>query len=190
MTSYLFTSHLDFEYDGAAETLFSDLTVQLSSGWTGIVGANGSGKTTLLRLFTGELKPDSGSVGRSGQAVLCRQDIQSPPGNMNELFSSHSIRAFRLLERLSLNAEMAERWNTLSLGERKKIQIAAALFAEPDILCMDEPTNHLEVDAKDSLKKALQEYRGTLLLICHEPEFYQDIVNAVWDCSKWTTKIV
>ena len=136
MTSYLFTSHLDFEYDGAAETLFSDLTVQLSSGWTGIVGANGSGKTTLLRLFTGELKPDSGSVGRSGQAVLCRQDIQSPPGNMNELFSSHSIRAFRLLERLSLNAEMAERWNTLSLGERH------CRFPERDIVRKVDPTAH------------------------------------------------
>ena len=170
MTSYLFTSHLDFEYDGAAETLFSDLTVQLSSGWTGIVGANGSGKTTLLRLFTGELKPDSGSVGRSGQAVLCRQDIQSPPGNMNELFSSHSIRAFRLLERLSLNAEMAERWNTLSLGERKKIQIAAALFAEPDILCIDEPTNHLDASGRVLLEAELRSFRGIGVLVSHDRE--------------------
>ena len=51
-------------------------------------------------------------------------------------------------------------------------------------------TNHLDVDAKDELKRALQEYRGSILLICHEPEFYQDIVNEVWDCSKWTTKIL
>lgn len=55
---------------------------------------------------------------------------------------------------------------------------------------LDEPTNHLDADAKDALKKSLQEYRGTLLLICHEPEFYQDVVNEVWDCSKWTTRIV
>ena len=48
----------------------------------------------------------------------------------------------------------------------------------------------LDVDAKDELKRALQEYRGSILLICHEPEFYQDIVNEVWDCSKWTTKIL
>ena len=45
------------------------------------------------------------------------------------------------------------------------------------------------VDAKDELKKALREYRGSILLICHEPEFYQDVVNEVWDMSKWTTKI-
>ena len=50
-------------------------------------------------------------------------------------------------------------------------------------------TNHLDVDAKDELKKALREYRGSILLICHEPEFYQDVVNEVWDMSKWTTKI-
>ena len=58
------------------------------------------------------------------------------------------------------------------------------------ILILDEPTNHLDVDAKDELKRALNEYRGAVLLICHEPDFYQDVVNAVWDCSKWTTKIL
>ena len=61
---------------------------------------------------------------------------------------------------------------------------------ETNVLLLDEPTNHLDADAKDALKKSLQEYRGTLLLICHEPEFYQDVVNEVWDCSKWTTRIV
>ena len=50
-------------------------------------------------------------------------------------------------------------------------------------------SNHLDVDAKDALKSALKEYRGSILLICHEPEFYQDVVNEVWDMSKWTTKI-
>ena len=61
---------------------------------------------------------------------------------------------------------------------------------DTNILVLDEPTNHLDVDAKDELKKALKEYRGSLLLICHEPEFYQDVVNEVWDMSKWTTKVL
>ena len=56
-------------------------------------------------------------------------------------------------------------------------------------MILDEPTNHLDVDAKESLKKALQEYKGSILLICHEPEFYQDVVNEVWDMSKWTMKV-
>ena len=64
-----------------------------------------------------------------------------------------------------------------------------ALNRDTNLLLLDEPTNHLDVDAKDSLKKALQEYRGRILLICHEPEFYEDVVDEVWDMSQWTTKI-
>ena len=46
------------------------------------------------------------------------------------------------------------------------------------------------MDAKDELKRALKEYRGSILLICHEPEFYEELVSDVWDCAKWTTKII
>ena len=62
-------------------------------------------------------------------------------------------------------------------------------YYETNVLALDEPTNHLDVDAKDELKRALKEYKGTILLICHEPEFYQDIVTDVWNCEKWTTKL-
>ena len=57
-------------------------------------------------------------------------------------------------------------------------------------LILDEPTNHLDVDAKDELKRALKEYKGTVLLVCHEPDFYQDWVTDVWNVESWTTKIV
>ena len=74
-------------------------------------------------------------------------------------------------------------------GEQAKVRLCKLINRDANILLLDEPTNHLDVDAKDSLKKALQEYRGSILLICHEPEFYQDVVNEVWDMSKWTTKV-
>ena len=77
----------------------------------------------------------------------------------------------------------------LSGGEQAKVRLCKLINRDTNILLLDEPTNHLDVDAKDSLKKALQEYRGSILLICHEPEFYQDVVNEVWDMSKWTTKV-
>ena len=83
-------------------------------------------------------------------------------------------------------AKMSELDNDIKV----KVLLAQALFGNPDILLMDEPTNHLDVDAKAELKRALKAYKGSILLICHEPEFYQDIVNEVWDCSKWTTKIL
>lgn len=55
---------------------------------------------------------------------------------------------------------------------------------------MDEPTNHLDVDAKEELKNALKEYKGTVLMVCHEPEFYDGLATSVWDCSEWTTKVI
>ena len=75
------------------------------------------------------------------------------------------------------------------LLKQAKVRLCKLINRDTNILLLDEPTNHLDVDAKDSLKKALQEYRGSILLICHEPEFYQDVVNEVWDMSKWTTKV-
>ena len=78
---------------------------------------------------------------------------------------------------------------SLSGGERTRMNLARLILEKTDILLLDEPTNHLDVDAKEELKRALMEYKGSILLICHEPEFYGDIVTKVWDCSKWTTKV-
>lgn len=79
--------------------------------------------------------------------------------------------------------------NQLSGGQKTRVHLAKLLLSKPDILLLDEPTNHLDVDAKDALKTALQEYRGSILLICHEPEFYQDVVDEIWNMSQWTTKL-
>ena len=74
-------------------------------------------------------------------------------------------------------------------GWRMRIELAKLLLKKPDVLLLDEPTNHLDVDAKAELKKALQEYKGSILLICHEPEFYHDIVTTVWNCQEWSLKL-
>ena len=66
-----------------------------------------------------------------------------------------------------------------------KVLLAQALFGNPDILLLDEPTNHLDVDAKDELKRVLKEYKGTILMVCHEPEFYKDICTEIWDGSNF-----
>ena len=78
----------------------------------------------------------------------------------------------------------------LSGGEQAKVRLCKLVNKETNILLLDEPTNHLDVDAKEALKQALIEYKGSILLICHEPEFYRDVVSQVWDCSKWTTKVL
>jgi ATPase subunit of ABC transporter with duplicated ATPase domains len=78
----------------------------------------------------------------------------------------------------------------LSGGEQAKVRLCKLINRETNILLLDEPTNHLDVDAKEELKRALLEYKGSVLLICHEPEFYRDVVTEVWDCHQWTTKII
>lgn len=86
--------------------------------------------------------------------------------------------------------EFSKPVSALSGGQKTRVSLGRILLGKPDLIMLDEPTNHLDVDAKEALKQALDEYRGTLLLICHEPEFYRDIVHEVWDCSKWTTRAV
>lgn len=103
-------------------------------------------------------------------------------------FSQYEVRS--ALAKCGLTTKHIEsQVRVLSGGEQAKVRLCKLINRDTNILLLDEPTNHLDVDAKDSLKKALQEYRGSILLICHEPEFYQDVVNEVWDMSKWTTKV-
>ncbi len=78
----------------------------------------------------------------------------------------------------------------LSGGQRTKVLLGKLLLEKPDILLLDEPTNHLDVEAKNELRRALREYGGSILMVCHEPEFYADWATDVWDCAKWTTKVV
>ena len=66
------------------------------------------------------------------------------------------------------------------------IDVSKLLNNETNILLLDEPTNHLDVDAKDELKRALQEYKGAVLIVCHEPEFYDGLVDEVWNLEEFS----
>ena len=74
----------------------------------------------------------------------------------------------------------------LSGGEQAKVRLCKLINRESNLLILDEPTNHLDVDAKDELKRALQAYKGSVLLVCHEPQFYEDIVNQVWNLEEYS----
>jgi ATPase subunit of ABC transporter with duplicated ATPase domains len=86
--------------------------------------------------------------------------------------------------------QLESKVSVLSGGEQAKVRLCKIINTPSNVLVLDEPTNHLDVDAKDELKRALQEYKGTIILVCHEPEFYQDIVSDVWNVENWTTKII
>ncbi len=163
-----------------------------------LVGANGIGKTTLLKSILGLIPALEGSVelgdnlqigyfeqeGDYDNSTTCIQEIWKDfPG-----FSQYEVRS--ALAKCGLTTKHIEsQVRVLSGGEQAKVRLCKLINRESNILLLDEPTNHLDADAKDELKRALKEYKGSILLICHEPEFYTDVVTAVWDCTKWTTKI-
>jgi ATPase subunit of ABC transporter with duplicated ATPase domains len=78
----------------------------------------------------------------------------------------------------------------LSGGEQAKVRLCKLINRGTNILLLDEPTNHLDVDAKEELKRALMAYKGSILMVCHEPDFYDGLATDVWDCSGWTTRIL
>ena len=194
---YIFeTKDLVIGYD---EPLSIPLNISLERGHkVALVGANGIGKTTLLKSILGLIPALKGNVvlGENLETGYFEQEIKGENRHtcIDEIweefpsFTQYEVRA--ALARCGLTTKHIEsQVRVLSGGEQAKVRLCKLMNRPTNILLLDEPTNHLDVDAKEELQHALKAYRGTILLICHEPEFYQEIVNEVWDCSKWTTKI-
>jgi macrolide transport system ATP-binding/permease protein len=161
---------ITFLYDAASGPVLAGLSAEFAPGWTGIIGANGSGKTTLLRLACRLLRPAAGRVIAPAEAIYCPQRTDDPPEHLAELIAASDWLACALRGQLKVEPDWAERWATLSHGERKRTQIAAALWRRPDALAIDEPTNHIDRQARLVLAEALQGYRGVGLLVSHDRE--------------------
>ena len=164
-----------------------------------IVGANGIGKTTLLKSILGLIPSLKGSceLGENLQIGYFEQEVKGDNKTtcIDEIwaefpsYTQYEVRS--ALAKCGLTTKHIEsQVRVLSGGEQAKVRLCKLVNKETNILLLDEPTNHLDVDAKEALKEALIEYKGSILLICHEPEFYRDVVSQVWDCSKWTTKVL
>ena len=151
-----------------------------------IVGTNGLGKTTLLKTILGKLPPVSGEVhlgdylfpGYFEQEAGRDSDVTALDTFWAE-FPSMENREVRLcLVKCGLtNEHITSQMRVLSGGENAKVRLAIVMNREHNWLVLDEPTNHLDVDAKDELKRALIEYPGTILLVSHDPSFYEDFVT-------------
>ena len=173
----LFFHNLTFTYDRATQTLFHDLSVHFTRGWTGIVGANGVGKSTILKLAAGVLEPQQGRVVMPEYAIYCRQRTDTVPEQLYELIHSMDGDAFEFKGRLGVGNDWIKRWETLSHGERKRAQIAVALWRNPQVLAVDEPTNHLDSDAQALLFAALSVFNGIGLLVSHDRKFLDDLCS-------------
>ncbi|GGM24511.1 putative ABC transporter ATP-binding protein YfmM [Paraliobacillus quinghaiensis] len=194
---YLFeTTDLVIGYD---EPLSRPLNLSMERGQKiALSGANGIGKTTLLRSILGEIKPVSGSVqqGEHLHIGYFEQELKETSQNtcIEEIweefrhFTQQEVRAS--LAKCGLTRKHIEsKVQVLSGGEKAKVRLCKLINKDTNLLVLDEPTNHLDIDAKNELKRALKEYKGSVLLISHEPDFYQGIVTDVWNCEDWTTKV-
>ncbi|HLX37549.1 MAG TPA: ATP-binding cassette domain-containing protein, partial [Candidatus Binataceae bacterium] len=161
-------ANLSFSYSGSIAIL-GDVNFQLGCGWTGIVGPNGAGKTTLMRLVAGELEPSSGGIHFDGVAlpILLRQTVEELTPAIERFAAAIDGDAYRLFGDLALKPDDLARWPTLSPGERKRWQVGAALWSDPGLLMLDEPTDHLDSEARDYLMAGLRRFRGIGIVVSH-----------------------
>lgn len=192
---YIFqTEDLVIGYD---KPLSRPLTLSMERGQKiALVGANGIGKTTLLKSIIGEIPPISGKTtlgdylypGYFEQEKKYTDNVTCIDEIWKEFPSYTQYEVRSALAKCGLTTKHIESMvKVLSGGEQAKVRLCKLINNETNVLLLDEPTNHLDVDAKEELKRALKVYKGSILLICHEPEFYQDVVTEVWNCEDWTT---
>ena len=156
-----------------------------------IVGANGIGKTTLLKSLLGIIQPLEGEV-ETGDFIDLGYFEQEAEGSRQTPLEA-VWDAFPALNQAEVRAALAKcgltskhiesQIQVLSGGEQAKVRFCLLMNRENNVLVLDVPTNHLDVDAKDELKRALQAFKGSVLMVCHEPEFYEGWTD-VWDFNE------
>lgn len=159
-----------------------------------IVGTNGIGKTTFLKSVLGLIKPVSGKAELGDYLYKGYFEQEIKPGDntcIEEIWdefpsmSQYEVRS--ALAKCGLTTEHIEsKVRVLSGGEQAKVRLCKLINIETNVLLLDEPTNHLDIDAKDELKRALKTYKGAILLVCHEPDFYNDVVDKVWNLEEYS----
>ncbi|MEV4565007.1 TlrC/CarA/OleB/SrmB family ABC-F type ribosomal protection protein [Nonomuraea sp. NPDC049419] len=141
-----------------------------------VTGPNGAGKSTLMRVLAGDLRPDAGTVVRTGRAGLLRQDeaagppertllaayAHGRPGSLDE--HADALLALGLFRPADLRLRLGE----LSYGQRRRVELARLVSDPVDLLLLDEPTNHLSPDLVEQLEEALASYQGALVIVTHD----------------------
>lgn len=190
------TTDLVIGYD---EALSKPLNLLMERGQKIVLtGANGIGKSTLIKSLLGLIPPFKGNIHKGDYLSVGYFEQESKRDNYNSCiddvwetfpaYTQYEIRA--ALAKCGLtNKHIESKIMVLSGGEQAKVRLCKILNQESNLLVLDEPTNHLDVEAKDELKRALKAYKGSILMCCHEPEFYEDIATDVWNCESWTTKL-
>lgn len=157
-----------------------------------LVGRNGEGKTTLARMLVGELSPSEGSI-RLGANV----DVGYYAQNQEDLMDGE-ITVFDTLDRVAVGdirtrlrdilgaflfrgEDIDKKVKVLSGGERSRLAMARLMLSPHNLLIMDEPTNHMDMRSKDILKEALMRFDGTVIVVSHDREFLDGMVDKIYE---------
>ncbi|PSR77336.1 P-loop containing nucleoside triphosphate hydrolase protein [Coniella lustricola] len=175
-----------------------DLDVQLDSR-IGIVGPNGAGKTTVLKLLIGRLSPSSGlitqhprlRIGFFAQHHVDALDLgtsavsfmaKTYPGRTDEEYR-RTLGAFGITGTTGL-----QKMGLLSGGQKSRVAFACLALTNPHILVLDEPSNHLDIEAMDALSDALQQFEGGVLMVSHDVTMLQTVCTSLWVCDAGTVE--
>ncbi|QIB68545.1 ABC-F family ATP-binding cassette domain-containing protein [Aminipila butyrica] len=184
---------------GYAYPLLSSVNLEVKGGQKVVItGFNGIGKSTLLKTLVGLLPPLGGQFHFSSQVSLeyFEQEMTWPEKNKNPMqLLSHCFPALsskevhQHLARCGISSRHAlQAIGTLSGGEQAKVKLCLLTLKPYNFLILDEPTNHLDKQAKEALKAALAAFPGTVLLVCHEEDFYRDWAQYVLDMAQGANK--
>ncbi|MBM3351414.1 MAG: ABC-F family ATPase [Betaproteobacteria bacterium] len=177
---------------GFDRILFNDINMIFESGEkVAIIGENGIGKTTLLRCLAGDLQPNHGEVkwAEKAQIGYYAQDHEYEFTNGEELFEWMSLyrqtgdddQAVRsMLGRLLFSGEDSKKSvKVLSGGEKGRMLYGKLMLGRHNVLLMDEPTNHMDMESIEALNTALDKYKGTLFFVSHDREFVSSIATRI-----------
>ncbi len=183
---------LSFSYPGSTEKVLDNLSFNVEAGERiAIIGPNGAGKTTLMRCLAGELRPNSGSIVwvENAQSGYMPQDPQAEFEDKIDLFGWMSqytgkadddqiVRA--TLGRLLFSGDETKKSvKVLSGGEKGRMIYGKLILTKPNVLLMDEPTNHMDMETIESLQIGLEHYAGTLIFVSHDREFVGGLATRI-----------
>lgn len=180
---------ITYTYSSSVEPILHNVSVVFPQGWTGLLGDNGCGKTTLAKIACGQLAPQEGMVTGPSVALLCSQETAFAPENLYDFAAAYDREARDLRRELALEDDMPWRYDELSCGEQKKLQIACALWAKPDVLVLDEPTNHIDAAARSCLMTALRRFDGIGIVVSHDRELLDGLVDRCASFEAGTVRV-